>query len=119
MRGGDDVKPLFLQAVFVMAWLIFDSPAQRSATGPTHDPANASLKAQEAHPLSRLRFTKPRPISASRERTECLNGGEDDERTSLSDQRVDAQFWVCSMVLPTVRRPLTRATTSLLVRLRC
>jgi hypothetical protein len=116
------VQPQFLRAIFAILIVraIFISPAQGSEFGPAHRAGDSSLKRLEAIRPTRLRFTKPLSPSASQERIDCLDGGDDDdERISLAAETADARFWVISARLPLpARRPITSMSRSL-VRLRC
>jgi hypothetical protein len=121
MRSGEFVRPQFLRAVLVILAVraIFISPAQGSEFGPSHRPGESFLKRLDAIRPSRLRFTKPCPPSASQERIDCLDGGDDDERTSLAEGLADARFWVISPYVPLPHRQSIASTAHSLVRLRC
>jgi hypothetical protein len=98
---------------------IFMSPAQGSEFGPSNRPGDSALKRLDAIRPSRLRFTKPCPTSPSQERIDCLDGGDGDERTSLSEALADARFWVISPHKSLPHRPTLAPTSRSLVRLRC
>ncbi len=116
------MKPQFLRAIFVilMVRAIFSSPAQASEFVSKHHLGKPTLKRLVAIRPSRLRFTKSCSPSASLERIDCLDGSDDDERTSLSDRLSDGLTWVIPLTMPTTFRPTSgEGMTGLLVRLRC
>ncbi len=122
MRLGEVVKPQFLRAMLsiLIVRAIFISPALGSECGPSHRLGSSSLKRLDVIRPSRLRFTKPCAPSASQERIDCLDGGDDDdERTSLTEALADARFWVISPRLPLPDRPTLASMPRSFVRLRC
>ncbi len=115
------MKPQFLRAVLVILAVraIFISPAQGSEFGPSNRPGDSALKRLDVIRPSRLRFTKPCPTLPSQERIDCLDGGDDDERTSLAEALADARFWVISPYKHLLSRPTLVPASRSLVRLRC
>jgi hypothetical protein len=115
------MKPHFLRAIFAILVLraIVVSSAQGSEFGPSWVPDNLTLKRLDAVPSIELRLTKPCTPLVAKERIDCLDGGDDDERTSLSKALANARFWV---ILPYVHLPhrptIARAPRSF-IRLRC
>jgi hypothetical protein len=115
------VKPQFLRAVLVILAVraIFISPAQGSEFGSSHRPGDSSLKRLEAIRPSRLRFTKPCAPSATLERIDCLDGGDDDERTLLTEALADTRFWVISPYMHLPHRPTIVVASHSPICLRC
>lgn len=118
---GGVMKPHFLRAVLMILIVraIFISPVNGSECGSTRHPGDPSLKRLDAIRPTRLRFTKPCPPSALQKRIDCLDGGDDDERTSLAEALADARFWVISPYAHLSHQLTLVPTSRSMVRLRC
>ncbi len=116
------MNPQLLRAIFAILIVraIFLSPAQGSEFGPSDRVGDSALKRLDAIRPSRLRFTKPAPVSPSIVRGDCLDGGDgDDERISLADRTADDRFWAVMPLRTGPDRPLITSIPLLPVRLRC
>jgi hypothetical protein len=98
---------------------IFFSPAQGSEFGPASHPTRSCLKKLELVRPSRLRFTKPCAPSASLERVDCCDGGDDDERMRPAESSAQAFFSPASPRCTATGRPSFAAAHHLIARLRC
>ena len=118
---GEVLTPQFIRAVLcvLMVRAIFLSPSQGSEFGPASLAGDSSLKRLEMIRPSRLRFTKPCPPSASLERLDCVNSGDDGERVPPAEPSVEGWFARTSSRPALADRPLVAASFGLFVRLRC
>jgi hypothetical protein len=98
---------------------IFISPALGSEFGLGSHPAGSCLKKLEAVRPSRLRFTRPFPPSASIERVDCCDGGDDDERMRPAEDSAGALFSPASPRSSAPARSSIAAAHHLIARLRC
>ena len=117
---GEALTPQFIRAVFcvLLVRAIFISPSQGSEFGPAPGPSDSHLKRLEMIRPSRLRFTKPCPPSASQERIDCVDGG-DDERTPPTEPSAGGWFARVSPRPALAHRPTLVASARSFVRLRC
>ena len=115
-----------MSASFVRAMLmvlivraIFISPANGSELGLSSHPAGSCLKKLDLVRPARLRFTKPCTPSASLERVDCCDGGDDDERMRPAEDLVESCFSPTSPRLTAADRPSIAGSFHLIARLRC
>jgi hypothetical protein len=98
---------------------IFISPANGSEFGLSSHRAGSSLKKLDLVRPSRLRFTKPCAPSASLERVDCCDGGDDDERMRPAEDLAESSFAPASPRLSAAARPSIAGSHHLIARLRC
>jgi hypothetical protein len=118
---GGVVSVSFVRAVLMVLIVraIFISPANGSEFGLSSHPTGSCLKKLDLVRPSRLRFTKPCAPSASLERVDCCDGGDDDERMRPAEDSVEASFSPASPRLTSAGQPSLAASHHLIVRLRC
>ena len=115
------MTPQFIRAVLcvLIVRAIFISPSQGSEFGPGSLAGDSSLKRLEMIRPSRLRFTKPCPPSASLERLDCLDGGDDGERIPPAEPSVEGWFARTSNRPALADCPSLVVSARSFVRLRC
>ena len=98
---------------------IFISPANGSEFGLASHRSGSSFKKLDLVRPARLRFTKPCAPSASLERVDCCDGGDDGERIRPAEGLVESSFSPASPRLSAADRPSIAGSFHLIARLRC
>ena len=121
MGSGNVVNPQLLRAILLILTVraIFISPSLGSEYGRSRLPGDAALRRLDEIRPAQLRYTRPISPSAAPERGDCLDGGDDDEPTSLAEALADGRFCLLSTHRSPTHRPASPSMPRPILRLRC